>query len=253
MLLVEDNCFNQKVAGKLLPKSNLHLSMANNGQEALDALSREPFKLVFMDVQMPVMDGLEATQKIREGVVPGCENIAIVAMTAHAMEGDREMCLDAGMNDYLPKPFKPEQLQAALVKWLPRAVGKSLGDVPAMIQSGLDAEGYDLIEVKNKFGEDPELLMELATIFLEDAPVNLSALAHALAKDDGPEAHFSAHSLKGTCGNFGMMDLHKHFTSVDDACKKGDMEAARRSFMPARRLMKKALKSLELLLLERRV
>jgi CheY-like chemotaxis protein len=136
LLLVEDNPINQKVAAKMLEKMGYRVDVAGNGEEALEALQRVAYALVFMDCQMPEMDGFEATRKIRQdedsGKLPpfmleGSSEIVqerplkmpIIAMTANALQGDRERCLEAGMDDYLSKPLSPDELSAALERWLP--------------------------------------------------------------------------------------------------------------------------------------
>jgi CheY-like chemotaxis protein len=122
VLVVEDNLVNQKVAFNFLKSLGYEAVMANNGREAIDALRLHPYKLVLMDVQMPVMDGLEATQVIRKAQAAAEEGFAreirIVAMTANAMQGDRELCLSVGMDDYVTKPLRPDQLREVLTKYL---------------------------------------------------------------------------------------------------------------------------------------
>ncbi len=123
VLLAEDNLVNQKVALKILEKFGLHAEVAATGQEALDRLERTPYDLIFMDCQMPEMDGFEATRLIRSKEVG---HVPIIAMTANAMVGDRERCLEAGMDDYISKPVRVEAVQGALERWLPSAVGENL-------------------------------------------------------------------------------------------------------------------------------
>ena len=117
ILLAEDNLINQKVALKILQKRNYSVDVVNNGKEAVKAALRQHYDIILMDVQMPVMDGYEATQKLRAKLSPK-EHIPIIAMTAHAMKGDREKCLLAGMDDYISKPIKPDDLYAMLEKWI---------------------------------------------------------------------------------------------------------------------------------------
>ena len=119
ILLVEDNEVNRMVAVGMLKKLGLRTDVANNGAEALVALERKHYDLVLMDVQMPVMDGLEATRKIREQPTANTKHLPIIAMTAHAMQGDREKCLEAGMDDYVSKPISPKVLSETVKKWLP--------------------------------------------------------------------------------------------------------------------------------------
>ncbi len=129
VLVVEDNLVNQKVAQKLLKKMGYPVDIANNGKEALDALRKHPYQLVFMDIQMPVMDGLEATQMIRKAQAaeePGfAREIRIVAMTANAMSGDRELCLSVGMDDYITKPLRPDLIRGMITKYLGHLVRAS--------------------------------------------------------------------------------------------------------------------------------
>jgi CheY-like chemotaxis protein len=120
VLIVEDNAVNQKLAAKVLEKMGCNVDVAANGLEAVQMIRQIPFDLVFMDCQMPVMDGYQATAEIRtfEGVG---RRVPIVAMTAHAMQGDKEKCLKAGMDDYIAKPINLDEVKAALTRWLPIA------------------------------------------------------------------------------------------------------------------------------------
>ena len=119
ILLAEDNAVNQKLAMRILEKMGFEVDAVNNGEEAILALQRASYDAILMDVQMPVMDGLTATQQIRGGEYSGINrDIPIIAMTAHALKGDRERCLEAGMNDYVAKPIQPEALVDKLMLWL---------------------------------------------------------------------------------------------------------------------------------------
>ncbi|MEO5355639.1 MAG: response regulator, partial [Magnetococcus sp. XQGC-1] len=117
VLLVEDNAINQRVAQEMLEGIGIAVTLANHGQEAIQQLLERPFDLVFMDLQMPVMGGHQATQQIRS--MPPFQKLPIIAMTAHALDGDREACLAAGMNDYIAKPIDLQQLCHLLVRWIP--------------------------------------------------------------------------------------------------------------------------------------
>jgi CheY-like chemotaxis protein len=120
VLVAEDSAVNQTVALGMLKRLGLRADAVGNGLEAIEALSTIPYDLVLMDVQMPVMDGLEATRRIREEASPVLDRrIPVIAMTANAMQGDREACLQAGMDDYVAKPVKSEALAEALARWLP--------------------------------------------------------------------------------------------------------------------------------------
>lgn len=116
MLLVEDNPINQKVAVRFLAKEGLKTDVANNGQEALDLFAKQTYDIVLMDIQMPVMDGVEATRQIRANPALSC--IAVIGLTANAEQEDQARCLEAGMNDFVSKPFEPDRLFAVLATWL---------------------------------------------------------------------------------------------------------------------------------------
>ncbi len=122
ILIAEDNLINQKVIERMVQKLGYRADLVSNGREALDALARLPYGLVFMDCQMPEMDGFEACREIRNHDLGGAR-IPIIAITANAMKGDRERCLAAGMDDYVSKPFKQDDLKTVLEKWIPVAVG----------------------------------------------------------------------------------------------------------------------------------
>ncbi|WP_353570923.1 response regulator [Candidatus Albibeggiatoa sp. nov. BB20] len=117
LLLAEDNAFNQKVAATMLKKIGFEVDIAQNGQEALDKVTDGDYGLVFMDCEMPVMDGYKATQEIRALEKTTGKHVLIVAMTAHSSPEDRQQCLDCGMDDYIPKPFKMDSLKDVLEKW----------------------------------------------------------------------------------------------------------------------------------------
>jgi CheY-like chemotaxis protein len=123
VLLAEDNAVNQMLAVRLLEKRGHRVTVAGNGRQALEALAKESFDLVFMDVQMPEMDGMEATQAIREKEKNSGLHQPIIALTAHAMKGDREKCLAAGMDGYLTKPIRPQQLDEVLANYVAQAAG----------------------------------------------------------------------------------------------------------------------------------
>lgn len=119
VLLAEDNAFNQKVALAMFKKLGLTADIANNGLEVLDKLSQTPYAMIFMDCEMPLMDGYQATTKIRAQEQNNTQHIPIIAMTAHSSPEDRENCLTAGMDDYVSKPFKIDELQTILARWKP--------------------------------------------------------------------------------------------------------------------------------------
>jgi signal transduction histidine kinase/CheY-like chemotaxis protein/HPt (histidine-containing phosphotransfer) domain-containing protein len=193
ILLVEDNPVNQRLALGLLAKRGHLVRVAENGRVAVDSLEEESFDLVLMDVQMPVMGGLEATRLIRERERSRGGHVPIAAITAHAMRGDREQCLDAGMDGYATKPLHAAELHA-LIDQLARS-GRAVETTPAGPPSG----GADILE---RFMGDPDLLREVAVAFLEHLPVLLAELDHGLSHGDPAAVQRVAHSLKGSVGNF---------------------------------------------------
>jgi PAS domain S-box-containing protein len=202
LLLVEDNRVNQRLAARLLEKQGHLLRLASNGREALAALEREPFDLVLMDVQMPVMDGLETTQAIRAREARGEPfssrgRLPILAMTAHAMKGDRERCLAAGMDGYVAKPIHPPELFAAIEALVPHPQPPP-SEPPPVRSTILDRQAA-LAHV----GGDNQLLQELVALFLKECPVWLDEIRGAVASADAPRLMRVSHSLKSSLNLFG--------------------------------------------------
>ena len=193
VLLAEDNPVNQRVAIGLLDKRGHRVTVANNGREAIDALDRERFDVVLMDVQMPEMDGFEATAAIRDRERGSGGHVRIVAMTARAMKGDRERCLAAGMDGYLSKPVDPKTLFAA--------VENDEDDVRSPERSGdhLPA-AFDLDGLTRRTGGDQALMLSVVHMFLEDYPSRMAAIRAAVDRADAEAIYVTAHALKGAAG-----------------------------------------------------
>jgi PAS domain S-box-containing protein len=200
ILLAEDNAVNQRVALLLLEKLGYRADVAADGLEALQALERQSYDVVLMDVQMPEMDGLEATRRILERW-RGSDRPTIIAMTAGATEADREACLAAGMNDYVSKPIRQEELAAALARATPVGSGPTGGEGgPAVIDHD------DLDQLRRTVGGQ-EALEEVMTTFLEDTERILGELRADAAAGRAAEVRRHAHSLKSTAASFGASDL----------------------------------------------
>jgi two-component system, sensor histidine kinase and response regulator len=197
VLLAEDNAVNQRLAVRLLEKQGHAVVVANNGREALAVLERQSFDLVLMDVQMPEMDGFEATAAIRAREAGGERRLPIIAMTAHAMKGDRERCLAAGMDGYVAKPIQPHELHAALERVAPAGLGA--GPPPCVGA----ADGVNLAEALARVGDDADLLAEIAGVFLDGCPKQLAELRAAVARRDCPTVQRLAHTIRGSVGSFG--------------------------------------------------
>ena len=207
ILLVEDNQVNQKVALRLLQQLGYSADVAGNGVEALEAIERAPYDVALMDVQMPVMDGLEASRRL-VATYPPDQRPVIVAMTANAMVGDREMCLAAGMDDYVAKPIRLEALDEALQRAAGHRVDVAEG-APAAAAAGVPASG--LIDVAQLRGLEAEagreFVAELVSTFLDEAPHMLAALRESQASGDVETFRRSAHSLKSNALTFGADPL----------------------------------------------
>jgi signal transduction histidine kinase/CheY-like chemotaxis protein len=213
ILLAEDNVVNQRVAVGLLQKRGHLVTVAQNGREALEAVVREPFDLVLMDVQMPEMGGIDATAAIREYEREAGGHIRIVAMTAHAMSGDRDRCLSAGMDGYLSKPIN----QALLF----RVVEQGSEGEPASVPSAIDSAG-----LLARVGGDQELMRDVIRLFLEDCPVRLSAIRAAITAGDAEALRSTAHALRGAAGTLSAAGLVDAATVLERIGAENRLDAA---------------------------
>jgi signal transduction histidine kinase/CheY-like chemotaxis protein/HPt (histidine-containing phosphotransfer) domain-containing protein len=237
ILVAEDNQVNQKVAVRMLESLGYRADVAANGLEAIEALSRIPYSAVLMDVQMPEMDGYEATAEIRkrESSSDGANRrTSIIAMTANAMQGDKERALEEGMDDYVSKPVKLEQLNEVLERWLSRDEEEEKpGTTPALESSDTSATpngsvDYSVLEGLRELQEEgePDILEELAEIFLEDAKSQLETLREATEKDDAQSVERTAHTLKGSCGNMGAVRMEALCSELENIGHSGNLVAA---------------------------
>jgi two-component system, sensor histidine kinase and response regulator len=200
ILLAEDNPVNQEVVLSFLGRFEHFIVVANNGQEALDALAKGSFDLVLMDMQMPVLGGLEATAAIRLGEQATGRHVPIIAMTANAMKGDREKCLAAGMDHYLSKPVRLKDLLETIDAATRGALAAAVSDPnPSMDSLRTLIDRSKLLELVEG---DPELLRRLVSVFLARTPQDLAAVRAAIHAADAPRLTFAAHALKGSLSNF---------------------------------------------------
>jgi len=216
ILLAEDNPMNQKLAVRLLQKHGHTVTVAGNGREALDALfkdeSNTPFDVVLMDVQMPEMDGLEAAALIRDREKMTGRHIPVIAMTAHAMKGDEDRCLTAGMDAYIAKPIKPDALFAAIDRAAPAT------DRPPE-PAACATDRLDWNEALNRVRGDTELLRELTVIFLEELPKWRAALSDGFDRSDADLVRRTAHTLKGSLGMFAAADAYAAAEAIETAAR----------------------------------
>ncbi|GAA0784279.1 response regulator [Marinobacterium sediminicola] len=206
VLLVEDNLLNQEVAVELLKQVGVEVNVANNGAEALQMIGKNRYDLVLMDMQMPIMDGLTATRKLRE--LHNHQTLPVVAMTANVMSDDREACLAAGMNDYLAKPIDPERLWDVLLKWMrpaqKNAIRSQTGpETPSGDLTALQIDGVDTLTGLRLAMHDHSLYRRLLQRFIVGQQACIALVIGALRRDDKEEARRLIHSLKGSAGQIG--------------------------------------------------
>ncbi len=236
VLLVEDNAVNRKLATRLLERMGHRVSEAHDGAVALTMTAERNFDAVLMDMQMPVMDGIEATRAIRarEG---GDMHTPIIALTANAMSGDRERCLDAGMDDYVSKPIEADALVAALLRVTTGSNGAAmtaLTDVGAIAPAPAALPVYNRAEALERAGGDAELMAQIIEIFLEETPPLVAQLADFLAHGNHENAFRAAHTIKGSSANLSAAKLVDAARAVELAARAGELDTARAA-LPALR------------------
>jgi two-component system sensor histidine kinase/response regulator len=234
ILLAEDNLVNQKLAVNLLETRGYQVTLASTGKEAVKVFKKNNFDLILMDVQMPVMDGFEATGRIRQWEQRAARNaqpeahIPIVAMTAHAMKGDREKCIAAGMDDYVSKPIKPEALFTAIENQTRKLEPKAVQTLsPALkISAPLSPKTFDLSKTMETVMGNQELFKEITGVFLEQLPHYMAGIKAGIADDDDCALEHAAHSLKGSVGNFGAKAAYEAAYRLEQLGIEGQMEMA---------------------------
>jgi PAS domain S-box-containing protein len=218
ILLAEDNAVNQRVAVRILEKHGHSVVVTGNGSEALAALQQQAFDLLLADVQMPEMDGLEATAEIRESETGTGRHLPIVAMTAHAMKGDKERCLAAGMDDYVAKPIQAAELL--------RVIDSVLPGVIAPAGNGADRTAALREAALARVDGDQQLLAEILGIFLQDSPRRLQRIREAMASRDLLTVQREAHAFRGSSGALGLVQMETTARKLEVASKAGDVQTA---------------------------
>jgi len=231
VLLADDNITNQQVAQGILKKLGLRADAVANGEEVLKALETIPYDLVLMDVQMPVMDGFEATRRIRDSRSKVVDRqIPIIALTAHAMQGDREKCLQAGMDDYLSKPVSPQSLVEILERWLPggasaaiKEMSRGPKDGPAVITSKKNIPVFDKTMMMRRFMNDEELVGVVIEGFLADIPQQIEMLRGYLVSGDTVGVERQLHTMKGAVANVSGEILRSLVHELEKEAQSGNV------------------------------
>ncbi len=225
ILVVEDNLTNQKLAIRRLEQMGHQTTAVENGRLALEAIQDVEFDLILMDIQMPEMDGIQATAAIREEEKESGKHIPIIAFTAHAMKGDRENLLAAGMDNYLAKPFRPEELK--------RVIDETMGEKSVASDTGEEDKNTPLLDgnaILEVVDGDHEFLNKLIDVFFEDCPALISEIRLALDKGNESQLQEAAHTLKGSAGVFGAKSLVDVAEKLENMGRTGDLASAGEAF-----------------------
>ncbi|MHB1085790.1 MAG: response regulator, partial [Thiobacillus sp.] len=214
ILVVEDHPVNQKVLAHQLREMGLQHALAASGKAALDMLASENFDLVLMDWQMPEMDGLEATRRIRQ-LSSDIQHIPIIALTANANTGFREACLETGANDYLSKPYTESALAALLAQWLPKA-GAGPAHTPL----------FNLPALRARYPGNPGLVDELAAVFVSTTEASLATLKRGIEQGHTEVCSKEAHALKGAAASVMATAIQESAARIEARIKQGDFTAA---------------------------
>lgn len=231
---------NQKVAVRILEKRGHVVQPVGNGKEALDAMACENFDLILMDVQMPEMDGFEATAAIRQKEDGTGRHIPIIAMTAHAMKGDRERCLAAGMDDYLSKPVEPKEVQAIVERWgnslkkdrlsSPATPAVSHTKSPSLNNAPFAPDVFDMAALRARVEDDVELLSEMVDLYLSSSPPLMTEIESAVEARDSEKITRTAHTLKGVLKNMCATTCAEAASHLESIGQTGEVELADQCF-----------------------
>ncbi|MFC1848918.1 response regulator [candidate division CSSED10-310 bacterium] len=253
ILLVEDNSINQQVAMEILQSAQVRVEVTDNGQKAVEAVRHVQFDAVLMDIQMPVMDGYEATRLIRKN--PLFTKLPIIAMTAYAMKGDREKCFQAGMNDYVTKPIETEQLYSTLAKWV--YAKETCAELPTAEQSLCPPEadidfpehvpGIDIDSGLKRVSGNKKLLFKLIQEFASDYVNAVDDVKNALLSRDTSLTLQLVHTLKGISGNISASQLHNLAAALETEIKVNNLESAAKIVASLQNALDEVLQSARLL------
>ncbi|NHQ59967.1 response regulator [Chlorobium sp. BLA1] len=223
VLLAEDSVVNQKVALSMLGKLGCFPDVAANGREAIDAMRQKRYDLVFMDCQMPEIDGYEVTRRIRTDHTLLCSpDIPVVAMTANAMKGDRERCYEAGMDDFMAKPLKKSDFQTILERYFPGLFVRESSK-----EAGADALSIDDVflidDVLFRLQNDREIILIIIGQFLIEAALQITELQTAASEHDTERIRILSHTIKGAAATVGGQELSRSAAIIEQGARSGDL------------------------------
>jgi two-component system sensor histidine kinase/response regulator len=258
ILLAEDNSINQTLAIKLLEKRGHRVTLASNGIEAVEAFKNGDFDLILMDIQMPEMDGFAATRAIRDLMLEKSDSkgrmsdIPIIAMTAHAMTGDREKCIDAGMDDYVSKPIKPEVLYSVINKVARKSQSEKeqKRTQPAQGSKRFFPKTFDLSSAMETVLGSEDLFHEIAGMFIENRPDYIAKIKEAITGNDAGILEREAHSLKGAVGNFGAKEAYELAYRLEKLGKERKMATAEQGLLNLERSLNELASEMKIVLQE---
>jgi PAS domain S-box-containing protein len=230
VLLAEDNATNQQVAAGMIKKLGLAIDTVSNGKEAVKALGTIRYDLVLMDVQMPEMDGFEATTYIRDPISLIIDHsIPVIAMTANALDGDREKCLHAGMNDYISKPITMDALIQTLKKWLPDSLMKSNASIATVLTTQKDStvivsSGWNKEMLIKRMMNDEDLVKDILAVFIDELPQQVNTLLQVLKTKELKAIERQAHTIKGAAGNVSATLIQEAAKALELLAKSNDLD-----------------------------
>lgn len=226
ILLAEDNPVNQETAVINFNKMGHEVTIAQNGQEAIDKLHEGSYDIVFMDIQMPVMDGLTATERIRDGERTNNLHQPIVAMTAHAMKGDEERCIAGGMDDYISKPIRRKELKAVIERVVDKFIRNRNDDGVSSEETGAMEDILDREELLEEYDDEKDIIARMAEIFDRDYNERIVKLRAAIADGNAEVVKEEAHALKGGTGNFFAKAAFATANDLEQMGQNGNLDLA---------------------------
>jgi two-component system, sensor histidine kinase and response regulator len=244
ILLAEDNVVNQKLALRLLEKRGHKVMVVSNGREALAALTHKSYDLVLMDVQMPELDGISATILLREKEKHTGTHQVVIAMTALVMKNDRERCLAAGMDGYLSKPIRPQELDEVLEL---RVVQQSSSSRMEAAAPSHDQPAVNVAELMDRLDGDRAFLAELTELFRTDYPRQIGAIHEAIHRNDAPGVKQASHALKGALSNLAASEAREMAANLERLGVSGDLASASTALGNLEKELTRTMESLDAL------